>query len=373
MLTITTFFSNFYYNCIDYFFQKNSISKEHTLFFDIETTGLSHKTSHLYLIGVAFFEESSFKLYQFLAEHETSEEEITLLQSFYKLCSGRDCLIHFNGTTFDIPYLLHKSTQYQLPSPLLSMKSIDLYRTLRPLSFLLPVPDFKQRTLEPLCHYQRLDTMDGKQLIHIFHSFASLHKKEDQHLLLLHNHDDIEGMFYLLSLSILKAVLNSDFEFIQSQTLKSTTLNDDIRTDILFEFSLPTVLPADFSYHLETFSLTFSNHTGKLKLPLLSGTLKYFYKDYKNYYYLPLEDEAIHKSIASYVDSSCRKKAKASNCYKRITGFFLRAYGSPNLSQFKTDYESKEIYIQWTPEFSHSSEMQQEFLKEFLKNLPKKK
>ena len=53
MLTITSFYSNFYYNCIDHFFQKNSISKERTLFFDIETTGLSHKTSHIYLIGAA--------------------------------------------------------------------------------------------------------------------------------------------------------------------------------------------------------------------------------------------------------------------------------------------------------------------------------
>ena len=252
------------------------------------------------------------------------------------------------------------------------MKSIDLYRTLRPISFLLPVSDFKQRTLEPLCHYQRLDTMDGKQLIQVFHSFASLHKKEDQNLLLLHNHDDIEGMFHLLSLDILKAVLNGKFEFIQSHILKSTTLNGDIRTDILFQFSLPSVLPTDFSYHLEMFSLTFSGHTGKLKLPLLSGTLRYFYKNYKDYYYLPLEDEAVHKSIASYVDSSCRQKAKASNCYKKISGFFLRAYGNPNLSQFKTNYESKEIYIQWTSEFSASPEMQQEFLREFLKNLPKK-
>ena len=252
------------------------------------------------------------------------------------------------------------------------MKSIDLYQTLRPISFLLPVSDFKQRTLEPLCHYQRLDTMDGKQLIQVFHSFASLHKKEDQNLLLLHNHDDIEGMFHLLSLDILKAALNGKFDFIQSRILKSKTLNDDIRTDILFQFSLPAVLPTDFSYHLETFSLIFSGHTGKLKLPLLSGTLRYFYKDYKDYYYLPLEDEAVHKSIASYVDSSCRQKAKASNCYKKISGFFLRAYGNPNLSHFKTDYESKEIYIQWTSEFSASPEMQQEFLREFLKNLPKK-
>lgn len=372
MLTITTNLSNLYSNCIDNFFQNKSLSKEEILFFDIETTGLSHKTSQLYLIGAAFWQDNSFKLCQFLAEEETSEEEISILQAFYKLCLNHTCLIHFNGTTFDLPYLLHKSTKYQIPSPIFSMDSIDLYREFRPISFLLPIPNFKQRTLEPLCGYQRLDAMDGKQLIQVFHSFAALSKKEDQQLLLLHNHDDIEGMFSLFSLNILKATINGTFQVLSCNTLKTPTLNQDLRTDILFEFLLPDSLPSSFSFHLESLSLTFSGNLGKLKLPLLSGTLRYFYTNYKDYYYLPLEDEAVHKSIASFVDASCRQKAKACNCYKRVNGFFLRAYGKPGLPLFRTTYESKEFYIQWNSNFADSPKMQQEFLNELLKNLPKK-
>ena len=47
-----------------------------------------------------------------------------------------------------------------------------------------------------------------------------------------------------------------------------------------------------------------------MKMPLLEGTLKYYYPDYKNYYYLPLEDEAVHKSVGVYVDRPAGKKPK---------------------------------------------------------------
>ena len=51
--------------------------------------------------------------------------------------------------------------------------------------------------------------------------------------------------------------------------------------------------------------------------------MKYFYANYKDYYYLPGQDLAMHKSIASFVDSSRREQAKAENCYTRKTSSFL--------------------------------------------------
>ena len=84
-----------------------------------------------------------------------------------------------------------------------------------------------------------------------------------------------------------------------------------------------------------------------MKMPLLEGTLKYYYPDYKNYYYLPLEDEAVHKSVGVYVDPACREKAKASNCCKRVSGYFLQAFGAPQIPLLKSSYESGDCYIQW--------------------------
>ena len=45
------------------------------------------------------------------------------------------------------------------------------------------------------------------------------------------------------------------------------------------------------------------------------GYCKIFYKDYKNYYYLPEQNCAIHKSVAAYVDKSRRTAATKNTCY----------------------------------------------------------
>ena len=46
-----------------------------------------------------------------------------------------------------------------------------------------------------------------------------------------------------------------------------------------------------------------------MRVPLYEEEMKYFYSNYKNYYYLPDEDTAIHKSVASYVDKKYRVQA----------------------------------------------------------------
>ena len=53
------------------------------------------------------------------------------------------------------------------------------------------------------------------------------------------------------------------------------------------------------------------------------GTLKFYYPDYKQYYYLPEEDEAIHQSLAAFVDKSRRIKATKETCYTKKNGIFL--------------------------------------------------
>ena len=57
-------------------------------------------------------------------------------------------------------------------------------------------------------------------------------------------------------------------------------------------------------------------------IELTEGTLKkHFYPDYKDYFYLPFEDRAVHKSIGSCVDKDARVKTTASNCYTKTTAF----------------------------------------------------
>ena len=120
-------------------------------------------------------------------------------------------------------------------------------------------------------------------------------------------------------------------------------------------------------------SLTFQKQTALLKLPLYHGTLKFFFPDYKNYYYLPVEDTAIHKSVAAFVDSSYRKKATASTCYTKKEGTFL-----PDLSAIKKQekepaksiypvffhqYKDKPAFFELTEELLSNHTFWKEFLK----------
>ncbi len=75
-----------------------------TWFFSTLNTGsFPDKTAFVYLIGAAFLEGGSFVLHQYLAEDLSAEEAI--LKAFSECTKGKKKLIHFNGSTFDLPFL----------------------------------------------------------------------------------------------------------------------------------------------------------------------------------------------------------------------------------------------------------------------------
>lgn len=94
----------------------------------------------------------------------------------------------------------------------------------------------------------------------------------------------------------------------------------------------------------------------KIRIPIVYGELKRFFANYKEYYYLPIEDTAVLKSVASSVDSSYRENAKKETCYIKYSGFFI-----PNLSSenegFKLNYNSKTTYIEFKSNQFNESEI----------------
>jgi hypothetical protein len=82
-----------------------------------------------------------------------------------------------------------------------------------------------------------------------------------------------------------------------------------------------------------------------LKVPLYETELKYFYSNYKDYYYLPGEDMAIHKTLATYVDKNFREKAKPENCYTKKQGQYLMEWDLVFTPFFKRDYSDKSFFF----------------------------
>ena len=91
--------------------------------------------------------------------------------------------------------------------------------------------------------------------------------------------------------------------------------SDTEETELLLELSVPVRFPSPFLYQGDLCSLHCKDSSVKLVIPGYTGILKFFYDNYKDYYYLPEEDMAIHKSVASYVDKDHRKKATKETCY----------------------------------------------------------
>lgn len=188
----------------------------------------------------------------------------------------------------------------------------------------------------------------GGELIDIYRKFAAKPSdtahNEYRKLLLLHNHDDIEGMLSLLPLISYYAIIMNSYTVDNAVIDKDTDSDGNVSLRLIAECSLPVGVPVDRHICLDNIHILIKNRTLTLVIPVISDTLKYFFKDYKNYYYLTSEDEAIHKSIAQYVDSNNRVKCSASNCYTKKTGIFLPLYDNCDLNIFKKDYSAPEKY-----------------------------
>ena len=99
---------------------------EDFLFLDIETTGLSPANAQIYMIGaLSYAEKSGWMLRQWFADSLSAEEEC--LRSFFDFAKDFRILIHYNGDSFDLPFLSRCASQYGMSCPLDEIQSLDLY------------------------------------------------------------------------------------------------------------------------------------------------------------------------------------------------------------------------------------------------------
>ena len=170
-----------------------------SLFFDIETTGFSPSSSLLFLVGTLELQEETWKLTQYLAEHPDDERRI--VEAFFTSASRHSTLLHFNGSTFDLPYLTKKAAHYGISHTLGQTASVDLYQKFRPLGKLLPLTQKNQKAFEEFLGWRRSDRLSGKHMLSLFPKFAASAEPGLCSLLLGHNHDDMIGMTKLLQMA----------------------------------------------------------------------------------------------------------------------------------------------------------------------------
>lgn len=318
------------------------------LFVDIETTGFTAKSSVLYLIGVAFYQAGHWRIRQWFAD--CPEDEPALLHEFFSFAAQYTHLIHFNGNNFDLPYLLQKCGQHQLSYNFDSFTGIDLYKRVTPYKFFLHTPNCKQKTLEELMGIVREDVYNGGELIGIYHDYVKKPDEEACRLLLLHNMDDMKGMLQILPLLAFYDLFNCPIKARKVQSNSFVDYHGHDRKEILMKLELPSPLPFTISTLSNGCYFSGEATEGILKVPVYEEEMKYFYSNYKDYYYLPAEDVALHKSVAAFVDKDHRIQATAANCYTRKYAVYLPQWDFFTEPFFKRDYKSRDFFFELTDE-----------------------
>lgn len=330
-------------------------AEENLLFVDIETTGFTARTSQLYLIGCVYFENRQIHLVQWFAERP--EEERQILECFIKRAQKHSILIHYNGNNFDIPYMKQKCLQYALQEPFSSMTGIDIYKRVMPYKKILFLENLKQRTLEQFLGIVRQDTYHGGELIHVYQDYVNAPSQECLQTLLLHNADDMRGMLSLMPMLTYADIFLQPFRVVKVQAGKVEDADGAAHTEVMMKLKFPFHFPKDAAMHRGGCRFHCHDNEGLLMVPVIYGSMKFFYSNYKDYYYLPAEDAALHKSVAIYVDPAYRQQATAATCYTKKEGAFLPQWDILFEPIFKEAYHDKVCYFELTDEMKRSPDL----------------
>lgn len=399
------------------FLSQLGLRAEELIFFDIETTGLSAHNASLYLIGTVVYEGGSWKLQQLFAESLT--DEIEMLEHFFALLSKKKLLLSFNGERFDIPFLEKLLSQYGLSESFQGVESLDLYRELRPAKKLLSLPNYQLKSCERFLGIQREDRFSGGELIYVYLDYLKTKDPKREELLLLHNKEDLKNLPALLPLlsyarlfqhplplssvrlipsskelpspdegedtlseSILEGASGAFSESSRSDSFKASKglrsgnsgifSSGDFPEDspyLCLSYRVFPAFPRALFRERERFRILLSGNTLLLYVKLYRGELKYFYPDPKNYYYLPQEDNAVHRSVGEFVDKAFRVKATARTAYQRRRGLFLPELLPLFSPLFQKEYRAAVFYAEFREELFQDPEKADAYLKSFLKTL----
>lgn len=342
------------------------------LFFDIETTGFSPSYSTVYLIGCCSRQNDSLIIEQFFAE--TPKEEATVIDAFCKRLEQFGTVITFNGIGFDIPFLTARCKTLHLPEHFCDFEYLDLYKAASKLKFALQLPNFKQKSIECFLGIDREDRFNGGELIEVYKSYVRRPEYEALYLLKQHNYDDVLGMPALLSILSYTRFFESDCVVTEIDAAESPSMDGTtVSKELIFTLSSEVSLPKRISCRFEEFYLTAEGNTSKLSVRLYDGELKFFLDNPKDYYYLPEEDTAYPKSIASGVDKAHKKQATKATCFTKKSGIFLPQYESIVTPEFRIHSpKEKKSYFELSEAFLHSDEVLTAYVRHIFRQFSKK-
>ena len=364
-----------------------NVSLEDAMLYDIETTGLNPKASQLYLLGVLLFHKENSEFIQYFAESVRDEEEI--LEQFFQLCKTKRVLISFNGEGFDNRFIETMAKSYGKLPLHLNLKQLDLFKLIRKRKKFYGLESASLKSCERFLGIYREDRCSGGELISVYREYLQDKDSEKKNILLLHNREDIQNLPALFSFLAYENIFQGNVhfqraEFLVRDEMEETNYNHQMESalqikDLKLEerqnsrtskklclrFSLPSSVPVPLKLTPKNFLLEIKETSLCLTVPLYQGELCYFFKDYKDYEFIPSEDRAVHKSLANMYPKEMREKAKASTAYQKMKTSFLPVFQEGE-KVFKKTYQDKQCFIPFK-ENTFESINPVEYLLSFLK------
>jgi len=364
-----------------------NVSLEDALLYDIETTGLNPKASQLYLLGVLLFHKENREFIQYFAESVLDEEEI--LEQFFQLCQTKKVLISFNGEGFDNRFIEAMAKSYGKHPLHLNLKQLDLFKLIRKRKKFYGLESCSLKSCERFLGIHREDRCSGGELISVYQEYLQDKGSEKKNMLLLHNREDIQNLPALFSFLAYENIFQGNVHFQRAEILVRDEMkekNDNHQKDnslqikdlelgerqnsrttekLCLRFSLPSSVPVPLTLTPKNFLLEIKETSLCLTVPLYQGELCYFFKDYKDYEFIPSEDRVVHKSLAAMYPKEMREKAKASTAYQKMKTSFLPVFQEGE-KVFKKTYQDKNCFIPFQ-ENTFESISPVEYLLSFLK------
>ena len=341
----------------------NDIQFSDLLYIDLETTGLSAERDRIYLIGCACRHPEGWIVTQWFDDNGKSEE--LLLQSLLIFARDYRVLVHYNGDRFDLPFLKKRMECYGLQDSLSGMQSVDLLRNVRPFGKILGLSSLKQQSVEAFYSTGRKEETSGAEQVSTYKRYLQTYSGNDFQALIQHNRADVAGLISISRILLLKHIFHGHITVKKARADRYRSINGQRHSEMVMEAVVDDItdtdFPAEITLQKDGCTMLLSGSKVMIKIPAVTGELKYFYADYKDYYYLPAEDQAIHKSIASFVDPAHRQQAKASNCYTRKRGTFLPEWELFKKPFFKKNYEDRQMYFEFLSSYRCSREFFQEY------------
>ena len=144
-------------------------------YLDIETCGLAGEP--LFLVGLMRYEGETLRVSQLLARDYS--EERAVLDAFWRELKGSECLVTFNGKTFDVPTIVARSAACGLLKVPEVPPHVDLLHESRR-RWKRELPNCRLQTLEErICGRRRFGDIPGSEIPAAYHDFVRALRSDD--------------------------------------------------------------------------------------------------------------------------------------------------------------------------------------------------